>query len=762
MILLDRGEFNVRLFVLGFYEGRYYQMMWSNKELASLFLSGSDVVAKHFMAHLEKEENIDIFKKENFSYLWGMLGIAGIKGIPINVLDKVWQLLKENNVIEAFDKGVLGDYNFGIIKKCNDNRMNAWRGLDNFSADQKFKKLILMPIVAINRSYAQEVDTQAFNPVRVLGVLDRYPLSDAVKQMLIDMQGHGAACGISGKEVVDNYEKEKVLGRLCNFIAYSKRKLLEYEKDFFYWYIHDAVLDGFDVGLIGLNDDVFANLMADEIDEDLSELELEPLRARNEDIVEFAKCFDGTYGFYEKTAAKLIRNHPENITAMMERCLSLMDKTEAKGLVFALELINLKQYKSAVKILIELAKRGKATEMASFLHRLLPNVKGAETMIMSMLKLNLKVLKQREFHETNIVFREYPARLYLIGIKEFIEFGLYKDASVLLSDLVNNGWVQGFDDLEQKGLSLAKELLAKDDSLQELDKIVDLFKSKCDEVEIGRDENRKEVENSAKLKFDFKKLFNKKKEESNDFDNKNIIEEADIDLVFDENKVENEIITNAESNDKKEVVEEIEDIAEEKNETITEIKEDDEVKEIEEIVVKEDIAENVIVDDIVNQKDEVLGDNDLNLNEMMFSGEDCENYKEKAKEADKQELENEEFIEKGQNNIKLMDVQNSKAGGNVKSEITQWDNNDEEIIKSDTKRKISFDRILKINSSDVDKHFEKIKEVTTLAIKKAEEKALLIKQKVEDRMDDEDIENPSIVKKFKNIADKIKKIKKTN
>ena len=69
MILLDRGEFNVRLFVLGFYEDRYYQMMWSNKELASLFLSGSDVVAKHFMAHLEKEENIDIFKKENFSYL---------------------------------------------------------------------------------------------------------------------------------------------------------------------------------------------------------------------------------------------------------------------------------------------------------------------------------------------------------------------------------------------------------------------------------------------------------------------------------------------------------------------------------------------------------------------------------------------------------------------------------------------------------------------------------------------------------------------
>jgi hypothetical protein len=73
---------------------------------------------------------------------------------------------------------------------------------------------------------------------------------------------------------------------------------------------------------------------------------------------------------------------------------------------------------------------------------------------------------------------------------------------------------------------------------------------------------------------------------------------------------------------------------------------------------------------------------------------------------------------------------------------------------------LSFDNILKINSSDVDKHFEKIKEVTTLAIKKAEEKALSIKQKVEDRMDDEDIENPSVVKKFKSIANKIKGLKK--
>ena len=118
-------------------------------------------------------------------------------------------------------------------------------------------------------------------------------------------------------------------------------------------------------------------------------------------------------------------------------------------------------------------------------------------------------------------------------------------------------------------------------------------------------------------------------------------------------------------------------------------------------------------------------------------------------------------IEEVKEDVKdLAMASNSKAGGNPKSEIEEWETAFDEATRPNTKRRINFENILKISSSDVDKHFEKIKEVTTLAIKRAEEKALVIKQKIEDRMDDEDIENPSVVTKFKSIANKLKNFKK--
>lgn len=449
-------------------------MIWSEKELLSFSFVSANVIVERVYKYIDDPENIDIFNKENFSYLWGMLGVAGIRGIPDKALDKVWQTLKENDIIEAFNKGILGDYNKSIMKKYNDNRLSSWLDLDNFMADQKFKKLILMPIVAINRSYAHEVDMEAFNPVRVIGVLERYPLSEPIKQMLLDMRGHGAACGISGREVVWYYEKEKVLTRLCDIIAHSKRKFNEDEKDFLFRYIHDAVVDGFDFGLIGLSDLVFEKLMADENDETLSELELVPLKERNIEIVEFAKKFDDEYGFFELTASKLVRNNPLNISGMLERCLRLMDKTDPKGIVFALELINLKQLRTAAKILIALAKRGRATELVSFLYRLLPDANGSETMIMSILKLNLKKLREREFFDLDEVFREYPARLYVVGIKRFIEYKFYKEATTLLIELIENGWISGFDDLLLQCRDIMNILIDSDKDV--IDEICDVAK----------------------------------------------------------------------------------------------------------------------------------------------------------------------------------------------------------------------------------------------------------------------------------------------
>ena len=57
-------------------------------------------------------------------------------------------------------------------------------------------------------------------------------------------------------------------------------------------------------------------------------------------------------------------------------------------------MVELNQVKSAVRILLELAKKGRATEMCGFLHRLLPKAKGAETLIADMVRINLQNLPE--------------------------------------------------------------------------------------------------------------------------------------------------------------------------------------------------------------------------------------------------------------------------------------------------------------------------------------------------------------------------------
>ena len=121
-------------------------MIWSYKELANLSLIGENAVVERVMKHLGDPENQDIFEKENFSYLWGALGIVGIKGVQKNVLDRIWRSLKENGVLDAFDKGMLGDFNLVLMRKYSDNRLKGWKNFDNFTADQRFKRLVLMPI----------------------------------------------------------------------------------------------------------------------------------------------------------------------------------------------------------------------------------------------------------------------------------------------------------------------------------------------------------------------------------------------------------------------------------------------------------------------------------------------------------------------------------------------------------------------------------------------------------------------------------------
>ena len=70
-------------------------MIWSDKELASLSVMSVNEVVERFMSRLGEAENQEIFEKDNFSYLWGALGVAGIKGISHGLLDKVWKRVVE-------------------------------------------------------------------------------------------------------------------------------------------------------------------------------------------------------------------------------------------------------------------------------------------------------------------------------------------------------------------------------------------------------------------------------------------------------------------------------------------------------------------------------------------------------------------------------------------------------------------------------------------------------------------------------------------
>lgn len=79
-------------------------MMWSKAELENLALGGAEVAAERVMKHLSRPENADIFAAENFSYLWGALGVAGLRGTDAAARRKIWQVLKENGVPDAFEK----------------------------------------------------------------------------------------------------------------------------------------------------------------------------------------------------------------------------------------------------------------------------------------------------------------------------------------------------------------------------------------------------------------------------------------------------------------------------------------------------------------------------------------------------------------------------------------------------------------------------------------------------------------------------------
>lgn len=406
-------------------------MIWSKQELENLAIGGAEPTRERVLKHLSAPENADIFTAENFSYLWGALGVGGVKGTDAAARRKIWQALGDNGVLDAFDKGILGDFNREMAANFKDSRLRAWKGLDNFQTGVKFQKTILEKLARGDEELAAAAAPLLFDYRQMAEQLDKHELDAKLKTYLERLRGLSAACGISGDAVRAVYEKTMILRKLCDVAAYTSRKLTEAEKDYLFRYLREAVIDGFAPKDIGLDDMVLARLMADSVPEGASELEKAPLLSRNAEIEEFAAGLEEEQGFFEETAARYIRLDPGKTRELTQRCLKLIAAGKRpKGVIFALALLEMRQVKSAVQILLELAKRGQATEMAGFLHRLLPKAKGAETLIADIVRTNLQNLAGAAEYK-----RDYAARLALLAVRDFAEAGLTQQGAELLAYL---------------------------------------------------------------------------------------------------------------------------------------------------------------------------------------------------------------------------------------------------------------------------------------------------------------------------------------
>lgn len=448
-------------------------MIWSTQELARLAICKDDVIAEKVFSHLEEPDNQDIWQKENFSLLWGLLGTAGVKGISVTVADKIWLILNNNNILDAYDKVILDDFNKRLMQQYNDERMRGWINLDNYTAGLKFRKTILLPLAKLSDKIRNDVDAKYPNPDKLiekfaaLGDMTRLKTYlESIKPITNDETAFG---------IDEIFDKEQSLKKLSKAVTYTARQLGVSQKDYLWYYFFDAINKGFDYQKIEMTDRMLARLVAEASDKSDSELNIALLQNRNDSIYEFVQSVENADDFYEETAAKMVLFNPDGVGKAVATCLDFAKvSANPKGVVLALALVNLKQIKSAVTILMALAEKGVATEACAYMHRLLPLAKGGESVISDLLKDNLLKLKERSVLAQNEAYQAYVSRYYLLAAKAFIDAGCFKACADLLNFIVKEAWFEPKTALADDFKAVANQLLFYDKS------VVSLFKEAID------------------------------------------------------------------------------------------------------------------------------------------------------------------------------------------------------------------------------------------------------------------------------------------
>jgi len=758
-------------------------MIWSEQELANMPLAGEKVAIEKVMKHLDDPGNSAIFTPENFSFLWGVLGLVGVVGASDDAKTLIWESLKQNGAVDAYDKGILGDFNHHLAEKCNDNRMRAWIKFDNYQAGEHFKKIILHELLKTNLSLEKEAISYCLDGNKLLSELSTIPMTPQVKVYLEQLRGievEDSAFGMG----INAYEKEEMLRKLCDTIVYAKRHFLETEKDYLFFYLRQAVNSGFDAKRIGIDDRVLSRLMASREVVNLSELEVAPMLMRNAEIMEFAEPYEEKDGFYEETAARFVHLDKTRILAMLERCLALISSQRSpRGVLFALELLNLGQVKSSVQVLAELARKGQATEMTCFMHRLLTKAKGAEALLLDILKTNLNQQKNKPFWEPKSSFNLYLTRLYIQAIRAFAEAGCAKQSAALLIELTEGRWWVGFDDFVKSFTELANQAILADTGVMDL--LVKQARrlglkifSDGEYTFIGQPEDnpltamRRKIQETVKnaTTLDLSGMFDKmSKAEASTYDvyqnfknklyaRKNDDEPANPDL-HDTGLIENfENLTNEIEYEINPLDTTSENVVNNENvvDSSADAKGAEAPKKIISTFYEEPFWENG--EEIYPPSVDENGDTHESIPEV--ENKDAVTTSDVAAPIAEPMPTSEDLKADGQNNVLPTERMFDNATvslDDVKQEGSQENDVKEEAEKKPFyKNKININNILKLKPKDVDKHFEKIKEITSSAIKRAEEQA----NKIKDKVNETNITSSPSVEKIKTLASKIKFFKK--
>lgn len=739
-------------------------MIWSEKELAYMPLAGEKVIMDQFMANIGRSENEDIFLPQNFSLLWGILGVVGLAGTDAVVRTKIWRALEAGGALNAFKFGILADFTKQLRNIFRDCRFRAWENLDNYEANTKFCRLILDELITSNPDLCADIFNLGYQPWKILERLDKNELSLSLKVYLEQIRKQPPSDDFERAEYYLCYKK--FLQKLISIIGYTKRELTEAEKKYFCFCFQDILGNGFNRHDIGATDHFWSKLMLHKNIDLLSEIEYAALRAYNQDIMDYIFSFEDDDGFYEECAAISIYGDPRRYSVLLERCFYLAKKTnEPRGVVYAKALMNIGKIRSAVILLQTLAKYGKATMMVCYLDTLLFLAKGVENVLLQILRANLFAVRNNSVNYINTGYREYIARLYLQAVRIFVNNEKYAQAASLLQEIVLEQWLGDSEDLKSDFIAIANKILLQDEqtrsgliSVAKKLNLKDFYNGNICYIGFDKDnpltKKRQQVENTIKdaTTIDVSQVTNKLSSvETSVYHH---ISEFKGLAAFLKGKAKSEDEKKQDDVDVSGVGEKkvaVPDIGEKQVE-VPDIDEKEavasrQVSEVNDFAISLENNEKSAQEEkgnvlSVSDIDSSIIDNKNNLLDIDSKeiDEHFEQIKQTADAAIQEQSVSSDDVSKHAEIVGPSEVKTAD------SEIDIWQFDDEEE-KNDNKHKISINSILNINPDEIDKHFEQIKNLADSTVKKLSKKAVQLK---------DDIAEKQPLTKIKQLTSKIK------